>query len=263
MNKWMLRLALSFWGSYTVFALSGCGAKATAVRGSDDEETSRRQSDKRAKDKAGRRDAKSSGARKGDGAGEKGEAFVFPKDRAGELLVEQLTPHRQAPPVANGFASGPRRPPEGLKLNRPPQSLPPSVADLPDTDPEPPVQPLRPHLVSADPPLEWADTTPRMPARKSLPSAARVRLPSPDIKQPLPPPALAQDVPDRASLTDPTGALSHAVALAAKMPARTSPAPFLRINLPDPFELREEVRVKRHIEEGGVPVNIGSQAPPK
>src|SRR5437879_4519480 len=99
MNKWMLRLAVSLCGTWVVVGLGGCGAKATAVRGSAEDESpdSRGQTDKpaRSKDKAAKRDGKSSAARKTDEAGEKGEAFAFPKDRAGELMAEQLTPHRQ------------------------------------------------------------------------------------------------------------------------------------------------------------------------
>jgi hypothetical protein len=51
-------------------------------------------------------------------------------------------------------------------------------------------------------------------------------------------PILARPVSDRASLEDPTGDASTAAALAATLPRRVIPAPFLRLSLPEPFEFR-------------------------
>jgi hypothetical protein len=72
----------------------------------------------------------------------------------------------------------------------------------------------------------------------SFPAGKRTRLPSVDVNQPLPLPLLAQPVPDRAPLDDATGEASHTAALAAAPPRRGTPAPFLRLGLPDPFENR-------------------------
>src|SRR5262249_55027463 len=46
---------------------------------------------------------------------------------------------------------------------------------------------------------------------------------------------LAQAVPDRAPLTDPSGEASLALLLAQPIPVRTTPAPFVRLSVPDPF----------------------------
>jgi hypothetical protein len=59
----------------------------------------------------------------------------------------------------------------------------------------------------------------------------------------LPLPILARPVPDRASLEDATAAYSATAATTAPPVWRTKPAPFLRLNLPDPYENRRPSRL--------------------
>jgi hypothetical protein len=97
---------------------------------------------------------------------------------------------------------------------------------------------------------------PIMPQARILPAGDRVRLPSVDARQPLPLPILAHPIIDRAPLDDVTSDASQAAALAAPPPVRTAPAPFIKMNLPNPFENRlKEVAVP---EEIVTPVHTGS-----
>jgi hypothetical protein len=45
-------------------------------------------------------------------------------------------------------------------------------------------------------------------------------------------------------LGDPTPEVSLAAVLAQPVPVRSAPAPFLRLNLPDPFEHAQAVRLR-------------------
>jgi hypothetical protein len=86
-----------------------------------------------------------------------------------------------------------------------------------------------------------------------LAAGERVRLPAADLDRPAPLPFLAQAQPDRAPLTDPTGEATLKAALAAPAPERTAPAPFLRLNLPDPFEHRNAVKLRTPPEDEPAP----------
>jgi len=97
---------------------------------------------------------------------------------------------------------------------------------------------LQPHLVLPETlgPLE-----PGRPPAPALPAGERVRLPSVDVKRPVPLPILGQPLSDRAPIEDVTSEASSASAVAAPTPRRTQPTPFVKNNLPDPFEFRRPV----------------------
>jgi hypothetical protein len=108
--------------------------------------------------------------------------------------------------------------------------LPPSRLGVPD----------RP--VAGPPPPAWQADPPPPPRLPALPPA---RVGSPD---PACPPLLwggARYRPGRPSPTsDPVLDLSRQAALAARPPLRESPAPFLRLTIPDPFESVAAVRLR-------------------
>jgi hypothetical protein len=89
----------------------------------------------------------------------------------------------------------------------------------------------------------------------------KVKEPSVDVSLPAPLPILGRPVPDRAPLGDATLDASAAAALAAPLPRRTTPAPFLKMDAPDPYENRRPLRLPVP-DEPGTPVT-GSPAPPK
>jgi hypothetical protein len=98
-------------------------------------------------------------------------------------------------------------------------------------------------------------------ADKEPPAGPRIRLPSADVNQPVPLPVLARSVPGRAPLDDPTADLSRAAAVAAPLPVRTQPLPFRRLNLPDPFELRDAVRLRNPPAEDPLPPSSAARPP--
>ena len=70
-----------------------------------------------------------------------------------------------------------------------------------------------------------------------------------DVNQPPPLPILAQPTADRASLDDPTVDASTVAALAAAMPQRTKPVPYVRVTLPDPFDNRRPLTLTAPAED--------------
>jgi hypothetical protein len=186
------------------------------------------------------------------------DGFSLPEDGGGRLLATMLPPHRNGP-SSSGFATGPRRLPVPPSLNGPDLSLPPSLAELP----RPPLGPevkLRPRPVGGDGPLGWLRSDPSAPEARGLPDARRVRLPGRDVDRPPPLPLLGTPLTDRAPLSDPAEEISRAAALAGSVSPRSMPVPFVRLNLPDPFENRKQVRLRKPPEEE-LPANVGSKPP--
>jgi hypothetical protein len=180
------------------------------------------------------------------------EEPTLPKDKGSKLVESFLRPPDAALPL---FRTRPRRLRAAPFLEKP--ALPTTqfqgnplrmVTKLSG-------KPIRPHAVPEDVPLYGKRTSPRLPGDIQLPAAALVQWPSPNADELPSLPTLAQQQPDRASLADPTGEASTAVALEAAIPLRTSPAPFVRVNLPDPFEHRETVRLRTPPPEDPTPAN--------
>jgi hypothetical protein len=168
-------------------------------------------------------------------AKESDDAFRFPDDRAGELLSKTLPPTAQSP--AGHDAPAPRHLPAPAHLDTPSLPLPPTLADMPRL-PTGKTPSLRPRTLPEELPLLGNKTDPLVPEAQYLHAGDRIRLPSVDVNRPIPLPILARPVTNRAPLEDATADASYAAALAASPPGRTSPAPFLKLNLPDPFEYR-------------------------
>jgi hypothetical protein len=98
-----------------------------------------------------------------------------------------------------------------------------------------------------------------VPARPALPDSAGVTLKARDVNLPPDLAPLARPVPDRAALDDPTAEPANA-AIVTHTPTVSLPqAGFLRVSLPDPFELAEQVKPKvapaAEPSAGPVPVN--------
>ncbi len=168
------------------------------------------------------------------------EQFPFPADREGRLLVEKLQPSDQIPPLADEKRIVPKRQPGPAKLENPDVPLPAVSVSPPASIPleKGKGKPVQPTLLQGEAPLSRQRIEVDPPAAVKLPAAPKIAWPSPDINQPIPLPILARPVVDRPSLDDPSAALAPTV------PDRTTPAPFLRLNLPDPFEHRNAVRLR-------------------
>jgi hypothetical protein len=176
-------------------------------------------------------------------------AFAFPEDQGGKLLADLLPPPHRDPP--RSMKGSPRSrhaaPPRALEHPElaPALGLPP----LPRArvGPGPAMSRPRPLLDEALPIETGLRALPEQPNVSGGPG---IRLPSPDVSEPIPLPLFAQPQPDRAPLEDPSTEASTAAALAEGPPARSTPVPFLRLSLPDPFEHRAAVRLPAALSAG-------------
>ena len=167
--------------------------------------------------------------------------FPFPRDRAGKLVAATLQP------AEKGFAwrSAERRPWRGPRhLEHPEVTLPPYRGDVVRLSPAVARGAVRPAALPEGPPLAHEQTDARPPEDLRLPAPALARLPAPNVEEPPPLPFLSGAQPDRPALTDPTGPASIDATLAGVVPVRTTPAPFERLNIPDPFEHYQTARLR-------------------
>ncbi len=196
----------------------------------------------------------------GTGASLGGEgSFSFPPDKTGKLLERLLKPAAKNP-FTGTLAQ--QKPPGAARIEKP--ELP--LATFPDPPPRAKPEtggPVRPRPLPEEPPLFGLKVQPVPPGKVKLPPGTLIRLQSRDIHQPIPLPVLGLMQPDRAPLTDPTVEASTAAALANAMPQRLTPAPFVRLNLPDPFEHAQAVRLRTPPPENATPPGIQPRTPAK
>lgn len=167
---------------------------------------------------------------------------AFANDSGGKILARLLPP--QSPPkLSPGFRNEPKTRPGLLTLER---------AELPQNSPStnpiglPPQKKsaLRPRLLPDAVPLSEYTAEPTPPHRLELPLAQLVRTPSRDVNLPIGLSVQARYQADRASVDDPTFEFSLERSQSDPLPLRQTPAPFVRVNLPEPFENRAEVRTQ-------------------
>ncbi len=91
----------------------------------------------------------------------------------------------------------------------------------------------------------------------------RPPLPRPEPKkdQAMPLRRLAKPLSDRGPFVDPTLDLSTEAVLRAPLPGRKRPIPFVAINLPDPYERRQSVKLLMTLEENPTPVTRFTRPP--
>jgi hypothetical protein len=189
-------------------------------------------------------------------AREPDDVFRFPDDRAGPILSQTLPPSEKLPAPSGRDAPAPRSLPPPDHLDKPSLPLPPSQVDMPRL-PAGKTPSLRPSSLPEELPLLGNKADPLPPEVQHLYAGDRIRVPSVDVNKPIPLPILAQPVSTRAPLDEVTSDASLAAALAAIPPGRTTPAPFLKQNLPDPFENRLKPPVIPEVEVA--PLHTGSR----
>jgi hypothetical protein len=165
-----------------------------------------------------------------------GAPFKLPSDLAGKLLTRVLPPSARP-----GRLDNPDRPsPPALpspRLTEPTATLPSVSSDTPRLRDMVKRSPMLPELVQPES-LDESFDPPQVPGRHSFAIGKLAHVPSDDVAMPPPMPVLAQPVPDRVSLDDVTTEVSTAAVLAAPLPVRTTPAPYQRMIVPEPFENR-------------------------
>lgn len=197
-----------------------------------------------------------------EGKGNPGTGFVFPPD-SDSLFRDRLVPPADKTTLEQpNQRLVPRPMPTPRYLERPELPVPAVSPELPSLPLPTSAVAVRPHPLAEEPPLSRSFELPVAPGAEELPAGARVRLPGVDIDQPVPLPLLGQQQPEPLAGMDPTAEFSQAAALAAPLPDRVNPAPFLRLNLPDPFEHSHTVQLRQPPVEDSTP-SASAQRPPR
>ena len=186
--------------------------------------------------------------------------FPFPTDTAGKELPKVVAPRPVTPLPVERFGVTPkdRAPsaavspdPLGKMAVAPPPALPRRPAGF------------APHAPAERVPFDLGVGAATVPARPTfaVPPAEVVR--APDVTQPPPLASLAKQVPDRASLDDPSAEPAGAVIVNRVVNPAVARAEFWRMVLPDPFELAAQVRpvVPGNADPGLTPVTVNPMRP--
>ncbi|WP_439622269.1 hypothetical protein [Gemmata sp.] len=184
--------------------------------------------------------------------------FDYPADLGGKAVVRAVTPSL-APLAKEKTAPAPK-----------PRTPPARVVD-PDPVPvaryaPPPVLPPKPGESKPTPPPErvpydlgyLADAVPEKP---TFPVKPGITQRAADVKVPPALPVLGRPATDRVGLDDPTAEAGNQAIVAPLVRVGLLPAAFLKVALPDPFELGEQVkpRVPPAIDPGLAPVAVDPQ----
>jgi len=185
--------------------------------------------------------------------------FDYPTDLGGKAVVKAVTPVLTNP-----------LPTEKLGANQRPRALPEQYLDPVSVTKAsyvpPPVLPAKPAVVKPTPPPErvpfdlgyLADA---VPAKPTFPVAAGVTVRAPDVSMPPAMPILGRPYTERVSLDDPTTEFGNTGIVAPIVRVPVAVTGFLRVTLPDPFELGEQIkpRVPAEADPGLSPVVVDPQ----
>jgi hypothetical protein len=187
--------------------------------------------------------------------------FRFADDAEGRALAELLTPATVA------------KSPDAEKRSKPlERTLPEYVADpsrmatLNSLPParllNPPTGPVLPRTLPDRPPHDLGGLLLPSPGPIRLPDGALTRVEgSGELSRPAPLPVLGKPVPDRASLEDPTVDFTAKTVILETIPLRSEPDVNSKINLPDPFELRETIRFRGEVKETPESMPVSHRVP--
>jgi hypothetical protein len=188
-----------------------------------------------------------------------GGSFPFPDDSGGKVLAKTLTPATPTPPPVARSGPRERTPPDFLTVPAPAPAIP--------VGPPPRLvvaaKESRPSPLPERVPPDLGGLFPQLPPRRELPTGPGVRITGrdPSIPPELPP-LSTKPVPDRAPLADPTTEFTAQSVISVVLPLRISPAVFVRINLPDPFEHAAAAKARTPVVEDPNR-SLGSPPPPR
>jgi len=186
-------------------------------------------------------------------------ASPYPLDIGGRAVERAVAPDTPALTPAERFGAtpAPRTPPARVvnpeSVSRVRYALPPVLpANVVSLKPAQPPERVPPDLGSG---------AGAVPAKPTLPIAAGITERARDVNLPPAMPALGRPLAERVSLDDPTADFGHAAVVAPAVKVPLAPAAFLKVAVPDPFELGEQVRPKvpPAAEPGLAPVPVNPQ----
>ena len=184
--------------------------------------------------------------------------FEYPTDLAGKAVVKAVTPTVFVPTTGK-LGAGP------LPRTVPAKVVNPEAADKARYVP-PPITLAKPADVKLLPPAERVPVelgfgAGDVPAKPTFPIAAGITERARDVNLPPAMPTLGRPFNERVSLEDPTSDFGNASVIAPPVKVPVSRAGFLKVTLPDPFELGEQVKPKvpSAAEPGQVPIVVNPQ----
>lgn len=187
------------------------------------------------------------------------KSFPFPAGEAGKLLPDVVRPPMPAMPAVEKLGAT-QKPRAASKLLNDPDALPkhtysPPVVNSPKPATGAPSTP--PERV----PFDLGFGAAAVPAKPALPEAPGIAVKAPDVNELPDLVPLARQVPDRASIDDPTAEPGNAVIVTKSPFPAIGIAAFLRVAIPDPFELGEQVKPKvpAMAEPAAAPVVVNPQ----
>ncbi|MBN9118828.1 MAG: hypothetical protein J0I06_06660 [Planctomycetes bacterium] len=186
-------------------------------------------------------------------------AFAFPADRTGTALARVVAPDVTRPLPAERFGAAPKPRTVPARVLEPDAPATTSHTLPPLLPPKP--APAKPGAPPEKVPLVLGALADGGPARPVLPVAAVVTERARDTNLPPPAPVLGRPLNDRASLDDPTGELGNAEVVAGVVKVPPAPSGFVKVAVPDPFELGEQVKPKvpAAAEPSAAPVTVNPQ----
>lgn len=186
-------------------------------------------------------------------------AFEYPPDLGGRAVAKAVAPTVPDLPPGEAFGTAPRRRTPPAQLFDPDPTPKPAAVPPPVLPPKPPeVKPVAPR---EGVPPDLGARADAVPAKPTFPVAAGITERARDVNLPPAVPALGRQLGDRASLEDPALEHGHAAIVSPVVSVPLAPAPFLKVAVPDPFELAEQVRprVTPAAEPGLLPVVVNPQ----
>jgi len=179
--------------------------------------------------------------------------FAFPDDVGGKKVAATLAPSLPPAPIAAPTTKPKAR---SSEIDRGELPMPKVSAAVPTT-PLPKAKLPRPSPPTERVPVELGSAAALDPSREKLPERPGVRAVAANPGA-VDVPRLANPLPDRASLDDPTTEIAAARVIVTALPLPFNPAWFVRFGIPDPFEFVEHLRGKTGAvgELGTAPVNV-------
>jgi hypothetical protein len=168
--------------------------------------------------------------------------FEYPSDLTGQAVAKSVSPAAPALPTPErfGVAPLPRKVPAKVQNPEPTvktaASLP-AIAFAPLTSVA--LTPPRERV-----PFDLGAGAEGVPARPALPVAAAISERARDVSLPPAMPTLGRPLHERTSLEDPTSEFANAAVASPAVNVPLGSAPFVKVSLPDPFELGDQVKPK-------------------
>jgi hypothetical protein len=187
------------------------------------------------------------------------KSFPFPAGEAGKLLPDVVRPPMPAMPAVEKFGAS-QKPRAASKLLNDPDALPKLTYSAPLVNsPKPSVG--SPTAPPERVPFDLGFGAAAVPAKPAFPEPPGINEKARDVNLPPDLVPLGRQAPDRASLDDPTAEPGNAVIVTKSPFPELGIAAFLRVAIPDPFELGGQVKPKvpATAEPAATPVTVNPQ----